>query len=57
MEPRDREWIRPGLRAGVLSMAILDVRFAETTFLDAAEAARARHALEEDHHWIRAKKG
>jgi len=38
-------------------MAILDVRFAETTFLDAAEAARARHALEEDRRWIRAKKG
>ena len=57
MEPRDREWIRPGLRAGVLSLAILDVRFAETTFLDADEAARARRALEEDRRWIRAKRG
>jgi hypothetical protein len=35
MEPRDREWIRPGLRAGVLSLAILDARFAGTAFLDA----------------------
>ena len=39
MEPRDREWIRPGLRAGVLSIAILDARFARTTFLDAHESA------------------
>jgi len=52
MEPRDREWIRPGLRAGVLSLAILDVRFAETTFLDARESARARQALEEDRRWL-----
>lgn len=53
MEPRDREWIRPGLRAGVLSLAILDARFAETTFLDAHESARARQALEEDRRWLR----
>jgi hypothetical protein len=55
MEPRDREWIRPGLRAGVLSLAILDARFAETAFLDADEAARARKALEEDRRWLRAR--
>jgi hypothetical protein len=53
MEPRDREWIRPGLRAGVLSIAILDARFAETTFLDARESARARKALAEDRRWLR----
>jgi hypothetical protein len=53
MEPRDREWIRPGLRAGVLSLAVLDARFAETAFLDAVEAARARRALEEDRRWLR----
>ena len=52
MEPRDREWIRPGLRAGVLSLAILDVRFAETSFLDAGESTRARGALEEDRRWL-----
>jgi hypothetical protein len=52
MEPRDREWIRPGLRAGLLSLAILDARFAETAFLDAHEAARARAALEEDRRWL-----
>lgn len=52
LEPRDREWIRPGLRAAVLSLPILERRFAETVFLDAAEAARARAALEEDRRWL-----
>ena len=52
MEARDREWIRPGLRAGVLSMAMLDARFAQTTFLDAPESDRARKALEEDRRWL-----
>jgi len=56
MEPRDREWIRPGLRAGVLSLAILDARFAETIFLDELESGRAREALEEDRHWLRARR-
>jgi hypothetical protein len=55
MEPRDREWIRPGLRTGVLSVAILDARFARTNFLDARESSRAREALEEDRRWIGAK--
>jgi hypothetical protein len=57
MEPRDREWIRPGLRAGLLSLAILDARFAETDFLDPDEAARARRALEEDRRWVRPRRG
>ena len=56
MEPRDREWIRPGLRAGMLSLAILAARFAETVFLDADESARARRALDEDRRWLRARR-
>jgi hypothetical protein len=52
MEPRDREWIRPGLEAGVLSWPIIAARFAETTFLDARESARARQALEQDRVWL-----
>jgi hypothetical protein len=56
MEPRDREWIRPGLRAGVLSIAILDTRFARTNFLDASESSRAREAFEEDCRWFEAKR-
>jgi hypothetical protein len=54
MEPRDREWIRPGLRAGLLSAAVLEGRFARTTFLDAGESSRARAAFEEDRRWLRA---
>lgn len=53
MEPRDREWIRPGLRAGVLSLETLDTRFALTAFLDTAEGERAREALDEDRHWLK----
>jgi hypothetical protein len=56
MEPRDREWIRPGLRAGVLSLAILEARFGETAFLDRPESERARRALEEDRRWLRARR-
>lgn len=54
MEPRDREWIRAGLRAGILSLPIIEARFAHTAFLDAAESARARKALDEDRRWLRA---
>lgn len=54
MEPRDREWIRAGLKAGILSLPIIESRFAQTAFLDAAESTRARKALEEDHQWLRA---
>jgi hypothetical protein len=52
MEPRDREWIRPGLRAGVLSAAILAARLESTVFLDAAESQRARGAFDEDRRWL-----
>jgi len=54
MEPRDREWIRAGLDAGILSLPIIEARFAETSFLDAGEAARAGGALAEDRDWLRA---
>jgi hypothetical protein len=52
MEPRDREWIRAGLQAGILSLPILDARFAQTAFLEPAESARARTALDEDRAWL-----
>ena len=54
MEPRDREWIRAGLRANILSLPIVEARFAHTTFLNAAESARAKAALEEDRKWFAA---
>ena len=56
LEPRDREWIRPGLQAGVLSFAMLEARFARTIFLDTREASRARGAFDEDRRWLRAKR-
>ena len=56
MEPRDREWIRAGLQAGIVSLPILDARFAQTAFLDAAEAARARKALDEDRAWLKPRR-
>jgi hypothetical protein len=56
MEPRDREWIRAGLQAGILSLPILDARFAQTAFLDPAEAARARTALDEDRAWLASRR-
>lgn len=53
LEPRDRQWIRPGLRAGILTLDLLDARFARTAFADAGEAVRARGALEEDRLWLK----
>lgn len=47
-EARDREWIRAGLGAGLLSAPIIEGRFRQTTFLDDAERARAYKALAED---------
>jgi hypothetical protein len=52
MEPRDRHWIRPGLKAGVLTLAIIEARFADTTFVDAVESDCARRALDEDRRWL-----
>lgn len=54
MEPRDREWLRAGLEAGILSPSIVEARLRHTEFADAAEAARARAAFAEDQHWLRA---
>ena len=52
MEPRDREWIRAGLQARILSLPIIEARFRDTAFLDAAESGRARTALGEDRAWL-----
>lgn len=52
MEPRDREWIRAGLLAPILSLPIIEARFQQTNFLDDAESGRAAAALEEDRDWL-----
>ena len=54
MEPRYREWIRAGLKGGILSLPIIEARFKQTAFLDSAESARARQALDQDRGWLRA---
>jgi hypothetical protein len=56
MEPRDREWIRAGLQAGILSLPILESRFEQTVFLDASEAERARTAVAEDRTWLASRR-
>jgi len=47
-EPRDREWIRAGLGAALLSAPIIESRFRQTDFFDADEHERAIKALVED---------
>lgn len=53
-EPKDRAWIREGLRASILSLATLEYRFRETSFLDQAEHERVKRALDEDRIWLEA---
>ena len=47
-EPRDREWIRAGLEAGLISAPIVASRFQQTVFLSSEEQKRAINALAED---------
>jgi hypothetical protein len=47
-EPRDREWIQAGLKAGLLSATVIASRFRETDFFDAPERERATTALDTD---------
>ena len=47
-EPRDREWLRAGLRAGILSAAIIEYRMRETVFMDEDERSHAVSAFEQD---------
>ena len=47
-DPRDREWIRAGLEAGLLSAPVIESRFRQTAFLSSEERDRAYRALAED---------
>ena len=51
-EPRDIEWIRAGLSAGIISMPMLMHRFAKTRFLDEDEGSAARQRLASDEAWL-----
>ena len=51
-EPKDREWIRAGIEAGILSLPMIDYRMRETLFIDAAEQRKATACLAEDKIWF-----
>ena len=51
-EPRDIRWIRAGLRADVVSSAMVHRRMRETTFLDTDEQQRARSLAQADRDWL-----
>lgn len=50
-EARDREWIRAGLQAEILSMPTIEYRLRETV-MESEERQRATLAIEEDKHWL-----
>lgn len=52
LEPRDVEWIRSGLNAGILTIPLLRQRMRHTTFLDDDETRRARRQLDIDEQWL-----
>lgn len=51
-EARDRRWIRAGIRAGVISLAVVRARFGSTGFYDAEEMQRARRLIDDDDAWF-----
>lgn len=53
-EPRDYEWIRSGLDAGILSLPTIEYRLRET-IMETDERQRAKHAIAEDLSYADAK--
>lgn len=51
-EPKDRDWIRSGLAASILSLATIEYRLRVTVFLDRAERERVERAIGEDRAWL-----
>lgn len=52
-EPRDREWIRAGLEANILSLPTIEYRLRET-IMETDERQRAKQSIEEDRAWLAA---
>ena len=50
-EPRDREWIRAGLQANILSIPTIEYRLRET-IMETEELQRAKLAIGEDKKWL-----
>jgi hypothetical protein len=51
-EPKDREWIRAGIEAGLLSLPTIEYRMRETLFMDKNEHAKAKTSVQEDLAWF-----
>ena len=51
-EPKDREWIRAGIEAGILSLPTIEYRMRETVFIDDIEHRKARASVDEDTQWF-----
>ena len=50
-EPRDREWIRSGLEAGILSMPTIEYRL-RTSIMETDERQCTNQAISEDQKWL-----
>lgn len=47
-EPRDRRWVREGIKAGIVNADVVERRMTSAPFLDQAEHDRARRSLVEE---------
>lgn len=56
-EPKDREWIRAGIEAGILSLPTIDYRMRETLFIDNMEHTKAKASLQQDMAWFKTLRG
>lgn len=56
-EPKDREWIRAGIEAGILSLPTIEYRMRDTLFMDTQEHHQAKTAVAQDKAWFRALRG
>ena len=56
-EPKDREWIRAGIEAGILSLPTIEYRMRETRFMDGAEHALAKTSVAQDKLWFQTLRG
>ena len=50
-EPRDREWIRAGLEANILSLPTIEYRLRET-IIETDERQLAKQSIKEDRAWL-----
>ena len=52
-EPRDIRWIRAGIRAGVVSLPMVQARMRSTTFIDHEEQRKSKALVEADRAWVK----